>query len=927
MTKPLDYEQSFPSALWDSERVFLSARRGPDRPVEGDRPPPDVTGVALSGGGIRSATFCLGVFQALAHHHLLDRIDYLSTVSGGGYFGSFLGGLFARPEIGEVGHVEAVLQPDGARPSPTASAAAPALGLPDVLRWLRENGRYLSPNGSGDLLVGGAIMFRNWIAIHVVLVTLAVMCFLVLQSLRGMLALTPIEAVFTPLSATPTRGHAVWWSPFIALPLIPLLLVAVPTAWAYWLVRATRQKKDLANPLVGFGIAALLAGGLTRASDAGTALRMLGLVVLGEVVLALAAWCLAWRRAQAVAADAAVGGVNVSEDEGFVASEEKNLLSHWLLAGLVLAGAALVVGLVDSIGQTLYVALSGTSLVQATAGLFAALAGAASVGRRIAVALGRGVSGGKRLKLSTSVLAGLSATAIIGGVLLAVDVFSHALAWRFETPALAPWLSWAGPPDVHASMRAVRDVQAVSMALALAFVLSLVFGRSWQFLNGSSLHAMYSARLTRAYLGASNPRRASGAGEAVTRVRPGDNFSAADYWAAPGAGTAPCEKGAPLHLINVTVNETVDGRSQIQQQDRKGMGMAIGPCALSVGARHHAVFPSHAALRFGAAPTVAPAAGTHRVFESVAGAAGPEWRGGERLTVGQWVGISGAAFSTGLGARTSLGLSLLCGFANVRLGYWWESGVEPAAPSAKRRPVEWLFPLQTFLLKEFVSQFPGTAYRRWYLSDGGHFENMGGYELIRRRLPRMLIVDAEADPEYTFEGLANLVRKARLDFGAEIQFLSAAELDSAVPETHRHLFGPLEELRRGRWGDEPVNDPVTRGRRLTIDQPVDQTRYSRAHAALGRVTWSDDPEHAAWLVYLKPTLTGDEPTDVLEYHRGHAPFPQETTSDQFFDEAQWESYRMLGFLIADAVFAPGPAPAVGATEGPASPSPRSRIFG
>ena len=50
----------------------------------------DAGGLALSGGGIRSASVALGVLQALDHHGALHRLDYLSTVSGGGYMGSSL---------------------------------------------------------------------------------------------------------------------------------------------------------------------------------------------------------------------------------------------------------------------------------------------------------------------------------------------------------------------------------------------------------------------------------------------------------------------------------------------------------------------------------------------------------------------------------------------------------------------------------------------------------------------------------------------------------------------------------------------------------------------------------------------------------------------------------------------------------------------
>jgi hypothetical protein len=390
-------------------------------------------------------------------------------------------------------------------------------------------------------------------------------------------------------------------------------------------------------------------------------------------------------------------------------------------------------------------------------------------------------------------------------------------------------------------------------------------------------------------------------------------------------------KQPPLHLINVTVNETMDGRSQVQQQDRKGMGLAIGPCAFSVGIRHHAVFPSHAELQqrpqsVQVFPPEIVAPGQPELYRVFSFPPGP-WRGGEPLTIGAWVGISGAAFSTGMGSRTSLGLSLLCGFGNVRLGYWWDSAIErnfPKAGSRVLRAIERAFPVQVYLLSEFLSRFYGTSRARWFLSDGGHFENLGGYELIRRRLARILVVDAEADPDYTFEGLANLIRKARLDFGAEITFLTAEELDDAVAPRYRYLFGSLEQLRRGRWSQEPVDDARTGRARRSIDA-IDETRHSLAHAALARVTFMDEPARVGWFVYLEPTLTGDESADLTQYHHAHPSFPQETTADQFFDEAQWESYRMLGFLITRDVF--GEARPSEVPVPPRAQTPRKILFG
>ena len=71
-------------------------------------------GVAISGGGIRSATFSLGVFQALAKLRLLRHIDYVLSVSGGGYFAGLYGRIFTREDVHNVDEVEDILSPDRA---------------------------------------------------------------------------------------------------------------------------------------------------------------------------------------------------------------------------------------------------------------------------------------------------------------------------------------------------------------------------------------------------------------------------------------------------------------------------------------------------------------------------------------------------------------------------------------------------------------------------------------------------------------------------------------------------------------------------------------------------------------------------------------------------------------------------------------------
>lgn len=209
--------------------------------------------------------------------------------------------------------------------------------------------------------------------------------------------------------------------------------------------------------------------------------------------------------------------------------------------------------------------------------------------------------------------------------------------------------------------------------------------------------------------------------------------------------------------------------------------------------------------------------------------------------------------------------------------------------------------VQSYLVDEYTARYHGPARRYWNLSDGGHFENMGGYELIRRRLRLIVIVDAEADPDYNFGGLADLIRKARIAFGAHIKFLDETEISDIMPDGYKHCFSALENLRRGKWVEEKLPVLKKEGKRQTID-PVDYQRHSLAHAAIDRVTYDCREKAETCLIYLKPTIIGDEPLDVLQYHVENPTFPQQATVDQFFDEAQWESYRALGEHIANHAF-------------------------
>jgi hypothetical protein len=227
--------------------------------------------------------------------------------------------------------------------------------------------------------------------------------------------------------------------------------------------------------------------------------------------------------------------------------------------------------------------------------------------------------------------------------------------------------------------------------------------------------------------------------------------------------------------------------------------------------------------------------------------------GGERgMSLGKAMTISGAAASPNMGYHSSTLVAFLMTFFNARLG-WWLPNPGPAGSRIWRRsePEVGLGPLVAEALGRTTDRT-----RHVYLSDGGHFENLALYEMVFRRCGLIVLVDAGCDPQYAYEDFAGAVRKIRADLG--------------VPITLANGSRPADEKERD------------------------------VHHALATVHYShvDPGVRDGTIIYIKPVLTGDEPIDVSRYAAAHKdpknPFPQQSTMDQFFDEAQFESYRQLG---------------------------------
>ncbi len=838
---PYPGDQHYPHALRAAEAEAVRARRAAAG-VPADAP---LVGVALSGGGIRSATFCLGLFQALARQRLVRRIDVLSTVSGGGYFGSFLGTAFIRDHM-------------------TADAVERELAENHSwsVRWLRENGRFLSPNGAGDNWLTAAVALRNWVALHVVLLSFT---FFLLG--MGVLIRADLwtgrytgEAWFALerfLWENSVLG--LWWSPWIVLPALPFALVMVPTGVAYW---ATQWLPVM--------------GGLRR---------VIGLVS---------------KPARAMTSHEFRG-------------RAQHVLTRLFMLGFVLAVVSLGFALVDTLGQTAYLEWSLTGFEFPS--LWALLTGAGAAlfgfGSKVAVYLER-ILGFRIARLPAKFAALVIALTWALLAVVALSVTALGFAWEWE-------LVWNG-----IEFKPMTSSWTILVAVTVCFVASWFFSRSFSFVNLSSMQQLYAARLARAYLGATNPERRRHENHSMTDLIPGDDVGLDQY--------TPHLQGGPLHLINATVNETISGKTNIERRDRKGVALAVGPAGLSVGIDSHALWAEEAAAsrgrlqllwevpRRGILPLACTPDGGrfHALCDDKASAAEPGTTPRqeiEALPLGRWVAISGAAFTTGTGANTSLGLSLLLGLANVRLGYWWDSGIRPDRSGARAshptfleyasRVLSRVLPVQSCLMNEFFARFHGAARRHWYLSDGGHFENTACYELIRRRVPFIVCSDAGQDPRYEFADLANLVRKARIDFNAEVQVVRRRGDTATDDPGVRFPLPHLEDLVHPALLDVigvPEDFAALDEEAAGEGKPAGR-RASRCHALLARIHYLDKDEFS-WLLVVKPSLMGDEAADVVQYHCTHPLFPQEPTSDQYFDEAQWESYRKLGEHIGTELFTP-----------------------
>jgi hypothetical protein len=875
--------------------------------------------LCFSGGGIRSATFGLGVLQGLARWRLLRHFDYLSTVSGGGYLGGWLTAWIHReheraraqapgPDAADraVEAVEAQLAGAG------SSALSPE---PEPLRHLRSYSRYMTPKAgflSADTWTLVGIYLRNILLNWRVLLPLAA-ALLMFPRLSSALIRLPETQAWPAQAANRWQQVVLWtaiacgliafaymilnrpgvaarcrgpWSVdkgrrgpdprgqgwFLLLGLLPLwlLALAVTIYWGWVTYSEAEHLQDLRFQILGREISPPLAftcfgAGLCAGGFALSRLwvRIRGwsdlLADLAELALVTAAGALGGFLAYTLALHGFPDLGDIYDVETYVCFAAPLVLLVFLVAASLFVGLAsritsdedrewlaragswtLIVAVMR--GLLSAVVVFGPLLLAMRPSVRAALGSVGGISGLITIYLGRSEKTPKQQREGgeSSGAGGLVRKVALA---LALPVFCLFLiaALSLGTSLLMKWLqtdflpestAWAivsthttsqGPLGV---LNVVYNAPWRLVLLVAAIFVIVGAGMGWFVnINNFSLHAAYRDRLIRAYLGASRPR-AERRPNAFTGFDEDDDLQICEL-AHP----------RPLHVLNLALN--LVGGKDLAWQDRKAAPFTVS--------RLHA--------------------GSHCVgYRGAERYAHNRWRR-RSITLGTAVAISGAAASPNMGYHSSPLVTLLMTLFNVRLG-WWLGNPGRAGRRTFSRPGPGFAPRPLFA--EAFGQT--TDDHPWvYLSDGGHFENLGLYEMVLRRCHFIVVSDGSQDPELAFEDLGNAVSKIRIDLGVPIVF-------------QKLMMEPRDPDDARSYNLEPgVGAPYCALGRICyscVDKVV-------AGEAGGRV-------EDGFLLYIKASLNGTEPVDVYNYARAHTSFPHEPTENQLYTEPQFESYRALG---------------------------------
>lgn len=851
-------------------------RRVPPAAVNERASSMQLSALCLSGGGIRSAAFCLGAIQSLAGRQLLNGFDYVSTVSGGGFIGGWLQVLIQESGDIEKAQKELASHESGALrrlrgftnyltpqngPFSTDTWAAIVMYIRNLLlNWMVFTPAFLllALGGIGYRTITGSLVDRpGCIAVLLVAATAALIwstwqgCELIPSHRTAPLRYAPGAFINRHIVAP-----VILWA-FLA-PVIMNHGVKHPAQASWWVPIWSIPACYAAAMLAGYAIAWLRGTGQDKASRdlyqenavrwvvttaCGTALTIIAIaLIVPSGVLYAAAKFQPVTKGPSLLVDSATAlgalgplwflGTHVLHTVFYVAFRREALHAdldrEWLgrLNGVLLRfGAAWAAFALACLVVPVILAFAPSSSQAdwrpdkvAALGSGTTLAGAlgAWVGKKAWTGLQTYIEGGQRwMKWLPSALA----------VVFAVGVLSTAsslLQWGLgQLGVIAGALR---NPDY--GLFIAVGLQACAALLLVALVHA--FGRVN--VNRYSMHAVYRNRLARAFLGCAREDAVRGA-DPFTGFDPADNPPFKTF-------LRPVTGQRLFPVINATLNVT--SSSNAAMAERKAESFAATP-----------QFCGSAELldRQGAFVPTELYAGMESLHNENGRDNGP--RLGTLLT------ISGAALSPNWGYHSSRLTAFLMTLFNVRLGVWLPN---PANATDKELQLSKPANSEAALFNELLGQTTDNS-QAIYLSDGGHFENLGVYEMLRRRCRRILVIDSGQDSDCAFADLGNAIRKARIDLDADIRM-------PAMQIYARKL--------------------------LASDKNLKGVGFAR-----GTVVYAGGA--TGEILYVKPSYVADIPADVRAYGASDESFPHDSTSAQWFTESQFESYRALGRWQMDQV--------------------------
>jgi hypothetical protein len=873
-----------------------------------------IAALCFSGGGIRSATFALGVLQGLARHKLFDSFDYLSTVSGGGYIGSWLTAWFHNankhhPNGGDNGTLQVISQLAKSQ----TNTFSPLDPEPREVRHLREYSNYLSPKlgiVSADTWTLVATIARNlllnwFVIIPILLVVLALPRFLapILQlnietypdwpnnifwagRILAILAIAymgfNIPVATSPEKLAQEDSNMRWFRSqrgFWICCWLPLLLSSLCFAiyWA-WFRRLSPGDDDIPGiwDFIRFGIKLYFAGWILC-----NAVLLLYdykywfkniLVKLCEVAIVtftggtggyllwvvakqifhtpgkdlLVYICFApplFLVAFSLATMFYVGVASRVTDE-----EDREWLSRfggWLLIA-VLGWSVLSVLVIFGPVWILWGEAKGIALVSSAGGLAGFLT--IVLGRsEKTLALLKGKNSDTKSALASKWTLSLAAPIFIlfllaslslatDGLLLLtkrilfkIDLFTINSDWR-----LGQFKDSLSTYEDHIHILLNSSFRFVLFLIIVLGIIGLIMS-IFVSINEFSLHAMYRNRLIRGYLGASNQYR---------KPHPFTGFDFNDDIAMHDINVQ-----RPLHIVNMALNLSSSENLAWQQRKAESFTVSKLHCGgYRVGYREAENYAIKGVYRLRAWLRKIPIIGQYFSINE-------RDRG---VSLGTAVAISGAAVSPNMGYHSSPIVAFILTLFNARLGWWLsnpgQDGYKKAAPGLAVLPIFKEALALTNDKESFV-----------YLSDGGHFENLGLYEMVLRRCKYIVVSDAGQDSDSAFEDLGNALRKIRIDLGINIHMEKICIYSRKSIQEDKSLKGK--------------------------------------YCSIGSIRYSelDKEQEDGVLIYVKPAFYGDETADIFNYAKSSETFPHETTADQFFTESQFESYRTLGVQTIEQI--------------------------